>query len=109
MSILGEIIGAILKPILQYKANKIVNSEDYQNTMKQMTRSTDELNKLTNQMKPLVNDYRKSVKSLQDSGLKVKLGQTPDQVSEAFYQWQKERNQAFKQQHSSDNLGKKSK
>ena len=45
MSILGEIISALLKPILQYKANKIVNSEEYQNSMKQMTRSTDELNK----------------------------------------------------------------
>ncbi len=33
---------------------------------------------------------------LQDAGLKVKLGQTPDQISKAFYQWQKERNEALK-------------
>jgi hypothetical protein len=95
MSLLGKIIGAVLKPVIQFRANKIVNSEEYKNTLKEMTHSTDELNKLTNQMKPLVNDYRKSVKSLQDAGLKVKLGQTPDQISKAFYQWQKERNEAL--------------
>ena len=103
MSILGKIIGAILKPVIQFRANKIVNSEEYKNTLKEMTHSTDELNRLANQMKPLVNDYRKSVKSMQEAGLKVKLGQTPDQMSEAFYQWQKERNEAFKK----DNLRSK--
>ncbi|MFZ4680058.1 MAG: hypothetical protein ACOYLP_07815 [Flavobacterium sp.] len=95
MSILGKIIGAVLKPKFGKEANKILNSEEYQSTLKEMAHSTDELNKLTNQMKPLVKDYRKSVKSMQEAGLKVKLGQTPDQMSEAFYQWQKERNEAF--------------
>lgn len=107
MSILGRILEAVLKPVIQFRANKVVNSEEYKNTLKEMTHSTDELNKLTNQMKPLVNDYRKSVKSMQDAGLKVKLGQTPDQISEAFYQWQKERNEAFKKDNTTDNLSAK--
>jgi hypothetical protein len=107
MNILGKILEAILKPKFEKEANKIINSEEYQNTLKEMTHSTDELNKLTNQMKPLVNDYRKSVKSMQDAGLKVKLGQTPDQISEAFYQWQKERNEAFKKDNPTDNLSPK--
>jgi hypothetical protein len=44
---------------------------------------------------------------MQDAGLKVKLGQTPDQISEAFYQWQKERNEAFKKDNPTDNLSPK--
>ena len=107
MSILGRILEAVLKPVIQFRANKVVNSEEYKNTLKEMTHSTDELNKLTNQMKPLVNDYRKSVKSMQDAGLKVKLGQTPDEITKALYQWQKERNEAFKKDNPTDNLSPK--
>ena len=64
----------------------------------QMEISSKTLNRLTDKLKDKVQDYRKSIKSMQDSGLKVKLGQTPDQISAAFYKWQKDRNKAINKQ-----------
>jgi hypothetical protein len=60
--------------------------------------SAKSLNRLTDKLKDKVQDYRKSVKSMQDAGLKVKLGQSPEQITAALYKWQKDRNKAIDKQ-----------
>jgi len=113
-SYLVRLFSFFLVPIFKFRIKKLINSKEYQvdlleaqEAQEQIRVSSKELNKLTEQLKPLVSDYRKSVKSMQDAGLKVKLGQTPDQMSEALNQWQKERNEALKKDNPTDNLSPK--
>ena len=99
MSILGKIIGAVLKPILQYKANKIINSEEYQSTLKEMAHNTDEMVRLTAKLKDTIGVYNKSIKSMQNVGIEVKTGQTPTQMKAAYDKWQKEQHEEFWKKH----------
>ena len=99
MSTLGKIIEAVLKPILQYKANKIINSEEYQSTLKEMAHNTDEMVRLTAKLKEKVDVYNKSIKSMQSAGIKVKVGQTPTQMKAAYDKWQKEQHEEFWKKH----------
>jgi hypothetical protein len=99
MSILGKILEAVLKPKFEKEANKIINSEEVQSNLKVIAHATDEIIKDTKLMKSKINDYNKSIKSMQDAGIKVKTGDTPAQMNAAYDEWQKERNEVFAQKH----------
>jgi hypothetical protein len=51
MSLLSKILIKILSPIYKIKAEKIYNSAEYQNTLKQIDISTKALNKYSGQLK----------------------------------------------------------
>lgn len=97
-SILADMISLFLGSKFKTEAEALTNSPEYKELIGQMEISSKTLNRLTDKLKDKVQDYRKSIKSMQDSGLKVKLGQTPDQISAAFYKWQKDRNKAINKQ-----------
>jgi uncharacterized protein (DUF1330 family) len=56
MSFLIKIFELIFGSKLKKEAKQLVQSEEYQNALKDRAESTKELNKLTNKLKPLVDD-----------------------------------------------------
>ena len=77
---------------LKKEAKQLFQSEEYQNALKDRAESTKELNKLTNKLKPLVDDYKKNIDSLQKAGVKVTMNMTASQQLKAFKEWQEIRN-----------------
>jgi hypothetical protein len=97
-SILADMISLFLGSKFKSEAEALANSPEYKELIGQMEISAKSLNRLTDKLKDKVQDYRKSVKSMQDAGLKVKLGQSPEQITAALYKWQKDRNKAIDKQ-----------
>ncbi len=99
MNILGKILEAVLKPKFEKEANKIINSEEYQNTLKEMAYNTDEMVRLTAKLKDKVDAYNIQIKKFQKDGIKVKTGDTPTQMKAAYDKWQKEQHEEFWKKH----------
>ncbi len=92
MSFLSKIFELIFGYKLKKEAKQLVQSEEYQNALKDRAESTKELNKLTNKLKPLVDDYKKNIDSLQNKGIKITMNMTASQQWKAFKEWQEARN-----------------
>jgi len=99
MNILGKILAAVLKPKFEKEANKIINSEEVQSNLKVISHSTNEIIRLTAELKEKSEDYKKNIKSMQAVGIKVKVGQTPTQLSSSFEEWQEEQTAELKKKH----------
>ncbi len=92
MSFLSKIFELIFGYKLKKEAKQLVQSEEYQNALKDRAESTKELNKLTNKLKPLVDDYKKNIDSLQKAGVKVTMNMSGMEQLKAFKEWQETRN-----------------
>ncbi len=92
MSFLSKIFELIFGYKLKKEAKQLFQSEEYQNALKDRAESTKELNKLTNKLKPLVDDYKKNIDSLQNKGIKITMNMTASQQLKAFKEWQEIRN-----------------
>ena len=92
MSFLSKIFELIFGSKLKKEAKQLVQSEEYQNALKDSAESTKELNKLTNKLKPLVDDYKKNIDSLQKVGVKVTMKMSGMEQWKAFKEWQETRN-----------------
>ena len=92
MSFLSKIFELIFGSKLKKEAKQLVQSEEYQNALKDRAESTKELNKLTNKLKPLVDDYKKNIDSLQKAGVKVTMNMSGMEQLKAFKEWQETRN-----------------
>jgi hypothetical protein len=99
MNILGKILEAVLKPKFEKEANKFINSEEFQSNLKVISHATNEIVRLTAELKDEIDSYNKNVKSMQNAGVKVKTGQSPTQMKAAFDKWQKEQHEEFWKKH----------
>jgi transposase len=98
-SIVADMVTLLLGPKLKSQADAVKNSPEYQELLKQIDINTKSMVRLTAKLKDKVDDYNKSIKSMQSAGIKVKAGLTPAQMNAAYDKWQKERNAAFWQKH----------
>jgi vancomycin resistance protein YoaR len=97
-SILANMISLFLGSKFKTEAEALSNSPEYKELIGQMEISSKTLNRLADKLKDKVQDYQKNIKSMQTAGLKVKLGQTPEQMSAAFDKWQRDKNKAIDKQ-----------
>jgi hypothetical protein len=99
MNILGKILEAVLKPKFEKEANKIINSEEVQSNLKVISHSTNEIIRLTAELKEKQKEYDKQIKKFQKDGIKVKTGATPTQMQTAFEEWQKKQHEEYFKKH----------
>ena len=99
MNILGKILEAVLKPKFEKEANKIIYSEEVQSNLKVISHSTNEIIRLTSELKDKVAEREKYLKSMQAVGVKVKTSDSPTQLKAAYDKWQKEQHEEFWKKH----------
>ena len=87
MGLISKLFGFLLAPKYKKEANNMVNSTEYQGALKDLQDSTKELNKFTQKLQPLVDDYEKGINSMQKAGLKVKMGMTPNAIWKEYERW----------------------
>jgi len=98
-SIVADMVTLLLGPKLKSQADAVKNSPEYQELLKQIDINTKSMVRLTAKLKDKVDHYNKNLKSMQRAGIKVKYGQTPDQLSAAFTKWQKDQTAELKSKH----------
>lgn len=89
-SILGSIISVFLDKKYRKKAQEFKNSPEYKELIHQIEMSTKELNYLTSQLKTQIDDYEDGIKSMQKSGINVKMGMSPAEMWKEYEMWKAE-------------------
>jgi hypothetical protein len=74
MGLISKLFGFLLAPKYKKEAYNMVNSTEYQGALKDLQDSTKELNKSTQKLQPLVDEYESLIKGLQKDGVPVKMG-----------------------------------
>ena len=80
MRIISKIIEIFITPDFKKEAKKIVESEEYQNTLKEMTVSTKALNDINKKLKVAVDERLKADAEARRLGIDVKPYKTIDEL-----------------------------
>jgi hypothetical protein len=99
MSLLSKILIKILSPIYKIKAEKIYNSAEYQNTLKQIDISTKALNKYSGQLKIEIEKKNKATAELKKAGVKITDSMTPAEIYQSWQNWRLDRQKKFQSEH----------
>jgi hypothetical protein len=91
-NILGSLASLFLDSKYKKKAKQFRDSPEYKELMHQMEMSTKSLNYLTAQLKDKIDDYEKGFESMQKSGIKVKMGMSPNEMWKELERWRADMN-----------------
>jgi hypothetical protein len=82
-SILSSLLAIFLEPKAKKRAETFKNTPEYKDLVQQIKIAEETLNRLSKRLKDKMSEYDSIIEKLQQSGVKVKSGDSPDKIYKA--------------------------
>ena len=80
MGLIAKVLDFYLAAKYKKAANKMVKSDEFQKALKDLESGTNELNKITEKLKPLVIEKKRLVQQLKNDGIDVTMASSTEEI-----------------------------